>query len=68
MEIDMGIGGLEFGSGVTRFPGLVLVVHCSNSLPSPPVTQWGLQATAGGDMLKGFGGTIYVSSSVKPPM
>ena len=23
MEIDMGIGGLEFGSGVTRFPGLV---------------------------------------------
>ena len=24
MEIDLGIGGLEFGSGVTRFPGLVL--------------------------------------------
>ena len=23
MEIDMGIGGLEFGSGVTRSPGLV---------------------------------------------
>ena len=23
MEIDIGIGGLEFGSGVTRFPGLV---------------------------------------------
>ena len=43
---------------------IVLVVHCSNSLPSPPVTQWGLQATAGGDMIKGFGGTIYVSSSV----
>ena len=26
MEIDMEIGGLEFGSGVTRFPGLVLNV------------------------------------------
>ena len=24
MEIYMGIGGLEFGSGVTRSPGLVL--------------------------------------------
>ena len=23
MKIDMGLGGLEFGSGVTRFPGLV---------------------------------------------
>ena len=23
MEIDMGIGGLEFGSDVTRIPGLV---------------------------------------------
>ena len=23
MEIDMGIGVLEFGSGITRFPGLV---------------------------------------------
>ena len=26
MEIDMGIGGLEFGSSVTWFPGLVFVV------------------------------------------
>ena len=26
MEIDMGIGGLKFGSGVTRFPDLVFVV------------------------------------------
>ena len=27
MGIDMGIGGLEFGSGVTRFPGLVWNVY-----------------------------------------
>ena len=26
MEIDMGIGELEFGSGVTRSPGLVFLV------------------------------------------
>ena len=25
MKIDMGIGGLEFGYGVTRFPGLVII-------------------------------------------
>ena len=29
MEINMGIGGCEFGSGVTRFPGLVKYVNGS---------------------------------------
>ena len=37
MEIDMGIGGLEFGSGVTRSPGLVFVVV--NTTHPPIITK-----------------------------
>ena len=34
MEVDMGIGGLEFGSGITRFPSLVFVaLHIFLCLP-----------------------------------
>ena len=33
MEIDMGIGGLEFESGVTRFPGLVISCSFFQFLP-----------------------------------
>ena len=53
MEIYMGIGGLEFGSGVTRFPGLVYIdqyMHClvPRCLPdhSPTVCPLSLPACA----------------------